>query len=300
MRFGYWANSEQPYEQIVASAAHAEAIGMDGFWFADHFFTNYGSDLSPWRECWTVLTGVAASVPRLRIGPLVAGNTYRHPALLAKIATTVDEVSGGRVVLGLGAGWQENEHRAYGIELGSVKERLDRFEEACQVIRGLLTDERTTFLGEHYQLNAAPMAPKGADGPIPLLIGGGGEQRTLRIAARHADEWNVWGTPELLRHKIGVLEERCDEVGRDPATIRKSTQAILFMSEDEDFLAPFRTTELPRPAIVGTPTEVAEIVVAYRDAGVDELIIPDFTLTDPGLRHHVLSQFMEEVAPAVG
>lgn len=298
MRFGYWANSEQPYEQIVASARHAESIGMDGFWFADHFFSSFGNDLSPWRECWTVLTGVAASVPRLRIGPLVSGNTYRHPALLAKIATTVDEVSGGRVVLGLGAGWQENEHRAYGIELGSVKERLDRFEEACEVLRGLLSHERTTFLGEHYQLTAAPMEPKGADGPIPLLIGGGGEQRTLRIAARHADEWNVWGTPETLRHKIGVLEERCEEVGRDPSTIRRSTQALLFMSDDEGFLAPFRATELPRPAIVGTPAEVVEVVAAYRDAGVDELIIPDFTLTDPGLRHDVLSQFMAEVAPA--
>jgi alkanesulfonate monooxygenase SsuD/methylene tetrahydromethanopterin reductase-like flavin-dependent oxidoreductase (luciferase family) len=168
------------------------------------------------------------------------------------------------------------------------------------VLRGLLSDERTTFLGEHYQLTAAPMEPKGADGPVPLLIGGGGEQRTLRIAARHADEWNVWGTPDLLRHKISVLEERCDEIGRDPATIRKSTQAILFMSEDESFLSHFRDVDLPRPAIVGTPGEVAEIVVAYRDAGVDELIIPDFTLTDPGLRHEVLSQFMAEVAPAVG
>jgi F420-dependent oxidoreductase-like protein len=299
MQFGYWANSEQPFEQIVQSATVAEQSGWDGFWFADHFFSSFGDGSQPWLECWATLAGVGARVPRLRLGSLVAGNTYRHPALLTKTATTVDAVSGGRVVLGLGAGWQENEHVAYGIHFGTVRERLDRLEEAAAVVRALLHDDRTTFAGAHYDLSNAPMEPKGsADRRIPLLIGGGGEQRTLRVVARFADEWNIWGTPETLVAKGAVLDQRCEEVGRDPGEIRRSAVALLFMSEDQDFLARFRDLQLPRPALVGTPAEIVEHVAAYEAAGVHELIIPDFNLTDPALRHEVLEQVQRDVAAA--
>jgi F420-dependent oxidoreductase-like protein len=298
MRFAYWPTSEQPWEQILASSRHVEAAGWDGLWFADHFMSGYGDDLAPWNECWTVLAALAAAVPRVRLGPLVTGNTYRHPAVLAKMAATVDEISGGRVVLGLGAGWQENEHHAYGLEFGTVRSRLDRLEEACAVIQGLFRDERTDFAGEHYTLTGAPLSPKPVNGTMPILIGGGGEQRTLRIAARYADEWNIWGTPELLATKGAVLDQRCAEIDRDPSTIERSAVALLFLSDDEAFLSRFRDVELPRPAIVGTPAEVAEIVVAYAEAGVDELIIPDFNLRDPSMRHEVLDQFIREVAPA--
>jgi alkanesulfonate monooxygenase SsuD/methylene tetrahydromethanopterin reductase-like flavin-dependent oxidoreductase (luciferase family) len=159
--------------------------------------------------------------------------------VLAKQAVTIDHISGGRLVLGLGAGWQENEHVAYGIEYATVKGRLDMLEEACEVITSLVKQPRTTFTGEHYQLTDAPLSPKPV-GRMPLLIGGGGEQRTLRITARFADEWNVWGTAETLRQKNAVLDQRCEEVGRDPGEIQRSAVALLFISEDESVLAPMR------------------------------------------------------------
>jgi F420-dependent oxidoreductase-like protein len=297
MRFSYWPSSEQPWEQVLASAQHVEATGWDGVWFADHFMSNFGDDLAPYLECWSVLAGLAAAVPRVRLGPLVTGNTYRHPAVLAKIAATVDQISGGRVVLGLGAGWQENEHQAYGLDFGTTRSRLERLEEAAQVIRSLLTEERTDFAGRYYQLTSAPLAPKPANGSMPILIGGGGEQRTMRTAARYADEWNIWGTPEHLAAKGKVLDERCEEIGRDPATLSHCAVALLFMSDDGGFLANFRGVELPRPAIVGTPAEVRDIIARYTEAGVEELIIPDFNLRTPSVRHDVLDQFIGEVAP---
>jgi alkanesulfonate monooxygenase SsuD/methylene tetrahydromethanopterin reductase-like flavin-dependent oxidoreductase (luciferase family) len=139
------------------------------------------------------------------------------------------------------------------------------------------------------------MEPKPV-GPLPLLVGGGGEKRTLRIAAEHAQEWNVWSTPEVFAHKSGVLDRHCDDLGRDPAEIRRSTQALLFLSDDHDFLQRMRGSELPMPAIIGTPSEVVDIVGAYRDAGVDELIIPDFTLGTGERRTELLDRFTHEVA----
>lgn len=297
MRFSYWARSEQPWHEVLDAASHAEATGWDGVWVADHFMPGFGDDTAPYLECWSLLAGLAAAVPRVRLGSLVTGNTYRNPALLAKIATTVDQISSGRVVLGLGAGWQENEHRAYGFDYGTTRSRLDRLDEACEVIRGLLTNERTTVEGQHYTVVDAPLAPKPDRGRLPLLIGGGGERRTLRIAARYADEWNIWGTPDDLAHKGRVLDERCGEIGRDPDEIERSAVALLYLSDDEDFLAKHRGRDVGRPVIVGTPAEVTEIVGGYRDAGVDELIIPDFNLRDLGRRKAVLDQFIEEVAP---
>jgi F420-dependent oxidoreductase-like protein len=298
MRFSYWPSSEQPWEQILESARHAEAGGWDGIWVADHFMNGFGDDLAPHHECWTIIAALAASVPRVRLGSLVAGNTYRHPVVLAKMAATIDEISGGRVVLGLGAGWQENEHAAYGFDLGTAKSRLDRLEEAAQIIRSLLTEERTSFAGEHYHLENAPLSPKPAAGSMPFMVAGGGEQRTMRIAARYADEWNTWGTPAHFAAKSRVLDQRCEEVERDPDTLWRSTNALLFMSEDEAFLANYRGLELPRPALVGTPSEVVDIVGDYAEAGVDELIIPDFNLRTPSIRRAVLDQFIHEVAPA--
>ena len=233
----------------------------------------------------------------MRIGSLVLGNTYRHPAVVAKQAVTIDHIAAGRLVLGLGAGWQENEHTAYGIELPPVKERLDRFEEACEVISSLLANERTTFSGTHYRLEDAPLAPKAATGHIPLLVGGGGERRTLKIAARYADEWNTWGLPALLAQKGAVLDRHCEAIGRDPSSIVRSANALVIVSEDEDRLARFRDRDLGRPTIVGTPAEAVEVVVAFRDAGVDELIVPDWSLgRDPGAKRAAMDLFIAEVA----
>jgi F420-dependent oxidoreductase-like protein len=300
MRFSVWPNPQQPWDSILEAARHAESTGWDGLYFADHFMPNTDDGTpadGPTLECWGVLAALAGSVPRLRLGTLVCGNTYRHPAVLANIAATVDQISGGRLVLGLGAGWQVNEHAAYGIELPDVRTRLDWLEEACQVVLGLLRDQRTTFDGNRYRLTDAPCDPGPVSDPLPLLVGGGGERRTMRIAAQYADEWNVWGTPEVLRHKIGVLERHCEDLGRDPATIARSAQALLFLSEDESWLSRFRDSDLGRAAIVGRPDEVAEVVQAYVDAGVDELILPDFTMGSPSRRADTYDLFHERVAP---
>jgi F420-dependent oxidoreductase-like protein len=295
MRFSIWPSPVRPWEEILELTRHCEATGWDGVYFADHFMPN-GPDATPLDgdtlECWSVMAALASAVPRLRLGTLVSSVTYRHPAVLANIAAAVDRISGGRLLLGIGAGWQENEHAAYGIELGSVKERLDRFDEACQVLTSLLREPRTTFAGEHYRLTEAPNQPAPVQERLPILIGGGGEKRTMRMAAQYADEWNAWTTPEVLAHKVGVLRRHCDDLGRDPAEIAVSTQALLFLSTDEAWLADKRGN-----GIVGTPAEVTEIVAAYRDAGCDELIIPDFTLGPMARRKDTCDLLINEVAP---
>jgi F420-dependent oxidoreductase-like protein len=297
MRFSYWIPNTSSWADTLEQARHAEAIGYDGLWYADHFMPNAAEPAEgPSHEAFTVLAGLAVAVPRVRIGPLVAGNTYRNPAVLAKIAASIDQMSGGRLVLGLGAGWQENEHRAYGIEFNSFGWRFDRLEEACEIVTSLFTNARTSFSGKHYTMVDAPLDPKPQQSPVPLLIGGGGERRTLRIAARYAQEWNVWGTPELLAQKGEVLDRHCESLGRDPATIRRSAQALLFLSEEPSVLDRVRSMKIERPTIIGTAAEVQEIVGRYREAGVDELIVPGFTFRSAAEREDVLGRFQAEVA----
>lgn len=276
MKFAVWPSMNDPWAETLAIARHAEATGWDGVYYADHFMPNDADVSAPVGECWTTLAALAAAVPRIRIGPLVTGNTYRHPAVLAKMAATVDIISGGRLVLGLGAGWQENEHRAYGIEFSTVGGRLSRLEEACHVITSLFANRRTTFAGRYYQLTDAPLEPKPLQSPVPLLIGGGGEQRTLRIAARYANEWNVWGSPEVLARKGQILDRYCEELGRDPRTIRRSAQALLVMTDDRSLIERVRASG--RPVLGGTGPELRALVEQYAEAGVNELIIPGFTI----------------------
>ena len=298
MRFSVWPNVSKPWEDVLAVARHAEETGWDGIWVADHFMPNAAEVSGPVLECWSVLSALAATVGRVRLGALVSGNTYRHPAVLANTAAAADRISGGRIVLGLGAGWQENEHRAYGIDFHTTAERLAMLDEACAVITSLLREDRTTFEGSHYHLVDAPLEPKPANPRLPLLIGGGGEKVTLRIAARWADEWNVWGTPDVLRHKGGILDRHCEQIGRDPSTISRSAQALLFLSNDEAWLDERRKAPSPMATLIGTTEQVAEQVGAYRDAGVDELIVPDFTLGSPDRARDTLDLFLTEVAPS--
>ncbi len=296
MRFSFWPNPSQPFEDVLALARHVEATGWDGVWYADHFMPNAADTSAPWPEAWMTLAALGASVPRLRIGTLVAGNTYRHPAVLAKMAATLDHVTNGRVVLGLGAGWQENEHQQYGIPFYTTAERLARLDEACQVIKGLFTHAQTDFDGKYYQLAAATLQPKPVQKPLPLLIGGGGEKVTLRITAKYADEWNVWGTVETLQAKMAILDAHCAKVGREPAEIQRSAVALLFMSDDQAFLKQRRDAKMTQAAIIGTAAEVRQTVEAYRAIGVNELIVPDFTLGPMPQKIATLDRFITEVA----
>src|SRR5215210_6254887 len=198
-------------------------------WTFDHFYPIFSDSSGPCLEGWTTLTALAQATKRLRLGALVTGIHYRHPAVLANMAATLDIISNGRLELGIGAGWNEEESGAYGIELGSIKERFDRFEEACQVVKGLLTQETTTFDGKYYQLKDARNEPKGPQQPHPpICIGGSGEKRTLPLTARYADHWNfVGGPPEEFARKRDVLHARCADIGRDPKEITLSSHIRL-------------------------------------------------------------------------
>ncbi len=296
MKFSFWPNPAQKYEEVLELAKHVEQTGWDGFWYADHFMPNAPDTSTPWPEAWTTLTAVGATVPRIRVGTLVSGNTYRHPAVLAKMVATLDHITGGRAVLGLGSGWQENEHDHYGIPFYTTRERLDRLDEACQIIKSLYTNTKTDFDGRFYQLKDASLEPKPVQHPLPLLIGGGGEKHTLRITAEHANEWNVWGDVAILRQKMEVLDQHCADVGRDPSEIQRTAVALLFMSEDNAFLEQMRNAELQQPALIGTVEEIREIVEEYEAIGVDELIVPDFTLGEHRKKVETLDRFIKEVA----
>jgi len=197
-------------------------------WTFDHFYPIFSDNTGPCMEGWTTLTALAQATTRLRMGTLVTGIHYRHPAILANMATTLDIVSGGRLELGIGAGWNEEESGAYGIELGTPAERSDRFEEACQVIVGLLTQETTTFNGRYYQLTEARNEPKPVQQPHPpICVGGSGEKRTLRTAARFAQHWNfLGGPPEEFARKRDILHQHCEELGRDPREILLSSHLM--------------------------------------------------------------------------
>ncbi len=293
MRFAFWPGPTNPWEEVLEAAQHAEASGWDGIYFPDHFMPNQAENSGPTLECWTALAAFAMAVPRVRIGSLVAGNTYRNPALLAKMAANVAIISGGRLVLGIGAGWQENEHAAYDFPFYTVGGRLRRLEEACQVIHSLFRNERTTFEGQYYSIKHAPLAPKPASPPL-LLIGGGGERVTLRIAAQYADEWNVWGLPALLAQKMAVLDRHCADLGRNPAEIQRSACAVLSMTEDAALIE--RTRASGRPVIAGNPDEVAAVIQEYINAGVDEIVIPDWNLGRTlDARRRAMDRFADEV-----
>ncbi len=223
-------------------------------WTFDHFYPIRGDHTGPCLEGWITLTALAQATRRLRMGTLVTGIHYRHPAVLANMAATLDIVSGGRLELGIGAGWNEEESGAYGIELGTPRERSDRFEEACEVLTGLLSpQETTTFKGSYYQLTDARCDPKPIQQPHPpICIGGSGEKRTLRTAARFAQHWNfVGGTPEQFRQKRDVLYQHCADIGRDPAEILLSSHVIY----------------------AGDPAETAASAAALGEVGVQLAIV---------------------------
>jgi F420-dependent oxidoreductase-like protein len=296
MKFSAWPGSATPWADLLDECQHVERSGWDGIWVADHFMPNSENNTAPVQEAWTLLAGLAALVPRLRVGTLVTGNTYRNPAVLAKQAAQVDIISGGRLVLGIGAGWQQNEHDAYGIPFYTPGGRLRRLEEAVQVIRSLFENEHTDFDGKHYKVRNAPLAPKPVQARLPILVGGGGEKVTMRIAAQYADEWNTWGPPALIAQKVKVLEAHCERLGRDPKTIRRSAQAMVTISNDPAVLE--RVRGPGRPAVAGSVEEVRDAIGQYVEAGLDEFIMPDFNLgRSVEQRKEAFDRFIDDVAP---
>lgn len=302
MRFSLWPSPERPWSEVRDLAASADASAWYCLWYADHFMPNTPTDDiidGSVHECWSVLAGLAAVTNRLRLGSLVSPTTVRHPAVLANTAATIDRISGGRLTLGIGAGWQVNEHRAYGIDLLSPKDRVDRFEEAIQIIRLLLSQDRTTFAGNHFTITDAACQPAPIQNPLPLLVGTGGP-RMSAITARHADQWNTWGDVETARERLDVLDQACRKVGRDPATLHRSVQALFFKTSN---LATAETIRAGAPAdrsIIGDADVMIEALCSYRDLGFDEVIIPDFTLgRDAASRHETYLWFADEVIPHV-
>jgi F420-dependent oxidoreductase-like protein len=309
MRFGLFTSmGAQTWSGVLELWREIESTGWDIACVTDHFLPNTKDREGAMLESWSTLSALAALVPRMRVGTIVLGNTYRHPAVVAKMAAQVDIISGGRLILGLGAGWQQNEHEAYGIPFYTMKERLERLDEACEVMRGLWTNKRTTWKGRHYELSDAPLDPKPVQSPHPeLMIGGGGERVTLRIVAKHANHWNVWGGPKVLMRKGAILNEHCAAVGRDPKSITRSVNMALQITdkrEDVEQLADTIAKRMGRHAddardtcLAGTPEQIRERLHELRGAGCDVVFVPSLFRPLPDLRRD-LTRFITDIAPA--
>lgn len=275
-----WPLVSQPWTDLCAAVELVEGLGWHGVMVEDHFMADgggFGAATDPRFEVTSVLSALAVATNSLRIAPLVMSATYRHPAVVANWAATVDHISGGRLTLGLGAGWQVNEHEQYGIGLGSPGERIDRLDEYCTVVRSLLDRSVTDFSGRFFQLSDAWCEPKPIQQPLPILIGGKGD-RMLRLVARHAAMWNMWAMPEVFAERSSVLDRACEQIDRDPRTVRRSTQALVCITDSESQARAFVEAAGGRAAFAGTADQLAELAGRWADAGVDELVIPDWHL----------------------
>jgi probable F420-dependent oxidoreductase len=259
--------NKRPYRDIRAIAQQAEADGFDSIWLADHLlYRSAGEETSGIWECWTMLAALAEATRRVEVGPLVLCNSFRNPAVLAKMATAADEVCGGRLILGVGAGWNKPEYDAAGLPFDH---RVSRFEEALQIIRPLLRGEHLEFAGQYYQARDCDNMPLGPrpDGP-PLMVGGEGP-RLLRLAARYADLWNTgyMGQPETMAGPLARIEAACREVGRDPATLGVTALIGLWFPD----LRPNQPKFFDKP-LIGTPAEIAAAMRGYAELGVQHIM----------------------------
>jgi len=265
---------ERLFDRVVEQAKAAEEAGFDLVTVMDHLYQipGVGRIDEPMLEGWSVLAALARETSRVRLGTLVTGVTYRNPALLAKQVTTLDTISGGRALLGLGAAWNDVEHEGYGFDFPPVRERMDRLEEALAIIKAMFDEERPTFRGTHYRIEQVLNVPRPVQhGGPPILVGGGGEQRTLRIAAKYADmtHWFPLGM-ETLKRKDDLLIRYCEEIGRDPSTIQRTmaTPVVVAGSEAEAKAALETLPPERRPYInIGVPEQAAEALQPYIDAG---------------------------------
>ena len=293
------------YEAMTAVAKAADAGPWDSVWVYDHFHTVPEPTMETTFECWTVSATLARDTQRVRIGQMVGCNGYRNPALYAKIASTVDVASQGRLNAGIGAGWYAHEWKAYGYGFPETPERMRMFREAVQIIHGMWTEERPAFQGRHYTIDGPINEPKSAvpGRKIPLWIGGGGEKVTLKLVAQYGDACNVGRDPEVCRHKLEVLKGHCEAVGRDYGEIIRSAEAdIVLLREGED---PERATaylrgdrpfdQFANGKIIGPPDLVRAHVQGLVDAGIDYVIV-----YMPNLAHdrEPIERFAEEIIPA--
>ncbi len=302
IKFGFSFESDEPWDSLLSVAQELDRNSrFDHLWLADGLV---GRDPDgPRLEAWTALAALAQATSRIRLGVMVSANARRHPALLAKQATTVDHISGGRLEFAIGAGGPS---QGYGIPFPSLRERLERLDEAVQLIKLLWTQPRPTFKGRYYQLDQPHFSPPNVQQPHPpILVGGGGEKHTLRTVAKYADAANLEGTPDEVRRKYQVLDKHCREVGRDPAAIRRTHEIMLFLNDDPAFqqrivqelmAAKFRPTEEEsrRFVLLGSADGVKASIREFIDAGVQEFIVWQV----PRVHLRSLQRFSEEVIPA--
>ena len=271
--FSYGTGVEKLFPTVIAQAQEAESAGYDSLFVMDHFYQlpMLGAPDAPMLEAYTALGALATATEHLQLGTLVTGNTYRNPTLLGKIITTLDVVSGGRAILGIGAGWFELEHRQLGFEFGTFTDRFNRLEEALQILLPMIKGERPTFSGDWYHTESATAEPRYRD-HVPIMIGGGGEKKTFAIAARSADHLNIIAGLDELPRKVDALKARCDEAGRDPATLETSLMLTVVIDENID---PAKLSASPnRRMVAGSPAQIAEQVQEnILDVGVGGLII---------------------------
>ncbi|MDO8362575.1 MAG: LLM class flavin-dependent oxidoreductase [Actinomycetota bacterium] len=281
MQFSVWPSYDRSWAETLALAQWAERNEFCSFWYADHLMSPADDDgpAGDALECWTVLAGVGAAVPRLRLVSMVSPVTLHHPVILAKRATTTDHISGGRAVLGLGAGWQVEEHAAYGFELPAPGPRVARFAEAIEVVHRLFREEGVDFHGQSYRLSNAPFGPKPVHGTLPILVGTG-SPRMMRLTARWAEEWNTWGDPAEVRARTERFLAACEAVGRDPGELRRSAQAMVFFTPTAVERAAAEPHVVADRSLVGGAQELIDQLAEYAALGVDEFAIADFTLGD--------------------
>jgi F420-dependent oxidoreductase-like protein len=280
IRFGIHAGPQNAtYEQLLEMWKRADDLGYDWVSVFDHFMPIFGNPDGGCFEGVTLMAALAAHTSKIRVGMLVTGVTYRHPAVAANMAATIDHISGGRAEYGVGAAWFEKEHEQYGIPFPRIGVRMDMLDEACHVMRGLWTEDEFSFDGEHYQLKDAKMDPKPVQEHMPLVIGGSGEKRTLRIVAEHGDIWNsFFGDIDVFKHKLEVLSRHCADVGRDPADIRKSVTCRMIVREDEAEVAEAkRKIESGGPSrftwFVGTPDQAVEALKPWAELGAGDFLM---------------------------
>jgi F420-dependent oxidoreductase-like protein len=292
------------WPEIVRIWQQAERLGYDAAYTYDHFMAVMMDPFDPCLEAWTALAALAVHTSRLRLGVLVTGNTYRHPALLAKMATTVDVISGGRLDFGIGSSWFETEHAAFGIPFRTAAERCAMLDEALTAIRAPWREREVSLSGRYYRLTRAIAEPKPVQRPHPpILVAASGEKRMLRIVARHADAWNGFGSPEVFRRKIAVLAGHCRAEGRDVDAIEKSVLLPAAIGDDPEAWAPLvqgyatyqhiPAGEAARWMLLGTPGAVIGQIEAYLAVGVSHFIL---TLTP--YNSQVMERFATEVMPA--